>query len=106
MAESIAYRSIAQLNATIMKNIAKFPKDIDLIVGIPRSGMLPANLLALYMNKPYTDIESFLEGKVYACGYRGNYIKERGVKKVLVIDDSVSSGSAMRKAKEKLKEEK
>lgn len=103
MAESIAYRSIAQLNNTIMKNIAKFPKDIDLIVGIPRSGMLPANLLALYMNKPYTDIESFLEGKVYACGYRGNYIKEKGVKKVLIIDDSVSSGSAMQKAKAKLK---
>ena len=103
MAESIVYRSIAQLNNDILKNIIKFPKDIDLIVGIPRSGMLPANLLALYMNKPYTDIESFLEGKVYACGFRGNFIKEKNVKKILVIDDSVSSGTAMQKAKDKLK---
>lgn len=103
MKESVQFRSIAQLNKCILKSFLKFPKDIDLIVGIPRSGMLPANLLALYLNKPYTDIESFLEGKVYACGYRGNYIKEHGVKKVLVIDDSVSSGSAIKKAKEKLK---
>ena len=102
MSETVQFRSIAQLNSTILLSISKFPKDIDIIVGVPRSGMLPANLLALYMNKPYTDIESFLEGKVYACGYRGNYIKDHKIRKVLVIDDSVSSGSAIRKAKAKL----
>ena len=102
MSETVQFRSIAQLNRTILLSISKFPKDIDIIVGVPRSGMLPANLLALYMNKPYTDIESFLEGKVYACGYRGNYIKDHKIRKVLVIDDSVSSGSAIRKAKAKL----
>jgi len=103
MSESVQFRSVSQLNKTILSSISKFPKDIDLIVGVPRSGMLPANLLALYMNKPYTDIESFLEGKVYACGYRGNYIKDHKIRKVLVIDDSVSSGSAIGKAKAKLK---
>lgn len=102
MSETVQFRSIAQLNRTILLSISKFPKDIDIIVGVPRSGMLPANLLALYMNKPYTDIESFLEGKVYACGYRGNYIKDHKIRNVLVIDDSVSSGSAIRKAKSKL----
>ena len=106
MAESIAFRSIADLNNCIFKNIAKIPKDVDLIVGLPRSGMLPANIIALYLNKPYTDIDSFLEGKVYGCGYRGNFIKDRDVKKILVIDDSISSGSAIAKAKEKLKNSK
>lgn len=102
--ETVKYKSIKDLNDAIFKNISKFPKDIDLIVGIPRSGMLPANIVALYLNKPYTDIESFLEGKVYACGFRGNFIKEKNVKNILVIDDSVSSGSAMNSAKQKLKE--
>ena len=36
-------------------------KNVDLVVGIPRSGMLPANLIAMYLNKPFTDINSFLE---------------------------------------------
>ena len=46
------YRSFADMNNDLVRNLARFPHDVDLIVGIPRSGMLPANLLALYLNKP------------------------------------------------------
>ena len=42
------YRNIADLNRVILKRLNILPRDFDLIVGIPRSGMLPANLLALY----------------------------------------------------------
>lgn len=55
----IEYRSIVDMNNIIVKNLQKLPHDIDLVVGIPRSGMLPANLIALYLNKPFTDIDSF-----------------------------------------------
>lgn len=103
MAESIVFKSISDLNNCIFKNISKIPQNIDLIVGIPRSGMLPANLIALYLNKPYTDIDSFIEGKVYSCGYRGNFIKDKNIKNVLVIDDSICTGYAIDKAKNKLK---
>lgn len=99
----IAYRSFANFTKCICDNISKFPKDIDLIVGIPRSGMLPANLLALYMNKPYTDIESFKEGKIYSCGNRGTFIKENQTKKILVIDDTICRGIQLTKTKEELK---
>ena len=97
------YKSIEDLNKTIFNNIHKFPKNIDLIVGIPRSGMLPANLIALYLNKPYTDIESFKEGKIYASGNRGNLFKNNEIKTVLIVDDSYNTGSAMNKAKQSLK---
>ena len=40
----IEYRSIADMNNIIVKNLQKLPHDIDLVVGIPRSGLLPANL--------------------------------------------------------------
>lgn len=100
----IEYRSISDLNSAIINNLSKFPHDVDLIVGIPRSGMLPANLLALYLNKPFTDIDSFIEGKIYSSGERGKLIDRSSKQKVIVVDDSISSGSAIKKAQQKLRE--
>ena len=96
------YVSIAELNEYIIRNLHKFPHDIDLIVGIPRSGMLPANLIALYLNKPYTDIDNFLEGRIYGAGVRKRYIEGRAIKKVLIVDDSIGSGRALKNAQERV----
>jgi len=98
------YRNIADLNQIILKRLSILPRDFDLIVGIPRSGMLPANLLALYLNKPYTDIDSFLNGHIYKAGERGQFFDIKSFKKVLVVDDSIASGSALTKSKARLKE--
>ena len=97
------YRNISDLNQIILKRLYVIPRDFDLIVGIPRSGMLPANLLALYLNKPYTDINSFLNGHIYKAGARGQFFDIKDFKKILVVDDSVASGDAMDKCKESLK---
>jgi uncharacterized HAD superfamily protein len=98
------YRNISDINQIILKRLYVLPRDFDLVVGIPRSGMLPANLLALYLNKPYTDIDSFLNGHIYKAGARGQFFDINDFKKVLVVDDSIASGSAILKSKEKLKE--
>lgn len=98
----IAYRSISDMNEAIIKNISKLPHDIDLVVGIPRSGMLPANLIALYLNKPFTDIDSFIEGKIYSSGERGKNLQLKENAKILLIDDSIASGKARTKAFNKL----
>lgn len=97
------YRNVSDLNKIILSRLSILPRDFDLIVGIPRSGMLPANLLALYLNKPYTDINSFLNGHIYKAGARGQFFDIHDYKKVLVVDDSIASGSAMVKCKESLK---
>lgn len=96
------YRNISDLNQIILKRLNVIPRDFDLIVGIPRSGMLPANLLALYLNKPYTDIDSFLSGHIYTSGERAQFFDFSDFKKILVVDDSIASGSAMKKNKKKL----
>ena len=96
------YVSISDLNDYIVKNLHKIPHDIDLVVGIPRSGMLPANLIALYLNKPYTDIDSFVDGRILESGYRKRFFSDCGTKKILVVDDSIGSGRAMKEAKAKL----
>jgi uncharacterized HAD superfamily protein/hypoxanthine phosphoribosyltransferase len=97
------YRNISDLNKIILKRLSILPRDFDLIVGIPRSGMLPANLLALYLNKPYTDINSFLNGHIYKAGARSQFFDMKDFKKILVVDDSIASGAAMEKCRESLK---
>lgn len=95
------YRSISDLNRCILEKLYLLPRNIDLIVGIPRSGMLPANLMALYLNKPFTDIDSFLEGKIYGSGQRARAISPSAYKNIMIVDDSVFSGNALAEAKEK-----
>lgn len=96
-----------QLNEDIINNLYKIPRDVDIIVGIPRSGLLLANLIALYLNKPLTDIDSFVDGRIYNVGNTKNTkgIKRdnKKINKVLIIDDSVFSGNSIKEAKEKIK---
>lgn len=97
------YRNVNDLNQVILSNISKIPRDFDLIVGVPRSGMLPANLLSLYLNRPYTDLQSFLKGHIYKAGARGQFFDISEFKNVLIVDDSVASGSALKQCKDSLK---
>lgn len=97
------YRNIRDLNNIILKKLSIIPRDFDLIVGVPRSGMLPANLLSLYLNRPYTDIHSFLNGHIYKAGARSQFFDTTEFKKILIVDDSVASGSAVTECKESLK---
>ncbi len=97
------YRNITDLNNIILKRLNIIPRDFDLIVGVPRSGMLPANLLSLYLNRPYTDIHSFLNGHIYKAGARSQFFDISEFKKILVVDDSIASGSAMVEVRESLK---
>lgn len=96
------YRTISDLNQVILRQLHILPRDFDLVVGIPRSGMLPANLLALYLNRPYTDLDSFVNGHIYKAGARGEFFDIKTLKRVLVVDDSVASGAALDKCKKKL----
>ncbi|WP_242118884.1 phosphoribosyltransferase family protein [Aestuariivivens sediminicola] len=96
------YRSISDLNNTILRQLHLIPRDIDLVVGIPRSGMLPANLMALYLNLPYTDIHSFLNGYIYKSGARRQFFNASDYRKILVVDDSIASGSALKECRKAL----
>ena len=102
------FKSINDLSVDLVKNLHRFHGSIDLIVGIPRSGMLPATMLALYLNKDLVDIESYLKGKVFSRGTTRltNSISEHDAKKIVIVDDSVGSGGTITAIKEKLKNSK
>jgi len=94
------YRSFAHLSADTQEWIADLPDDLDLIVGIPRSGMLVSNLLSLHLNLPMTDIDGLRDGRLLQTGerYDGEFdISE--FSKILVVDDTVYTGNAMTDAR-------
>lgn len=99
------YTTYQDMATAIRKNLWKVPQDIDLIVGIPRSGMIAALMLAELMNKRCVDLDSFCEGRMMSTGGRGRLIYDSGkpCRKVLVLDDTVFQGNAMRKARERLR---
>lgn len=103
------YRSLADLNDAIISNLHRLPRDIDLVVGIPRSGLLAANLLSLVANIPLTDLDSFLEGRVYSSGTStkrtARLDRDLGqMRRILVLDDSIKSGAAIRAARARIAE--
>ena len=101
------YRSVSDLNMCLVRNLYRLPRDIDLVVGVPRSGLLPANLIALHLNLPLTDLKGLIEQRLIASGPRmGRRIESfDDVKRVLVVDDSVNSGAEMKRVRALLEEE-
>lgn len=100
------FKSYEDLTTCIVKNIHRIPRDIDIVVGVPRSGTMVGNIIALYLNLPFTDLYSFMDRRELHTGSTRkcrNWIKQVSeARHVLVVDDSVSSGKAMKEAKAQL----
>ena len=104
----LQYRSVADLNRILVSRLEIFAEHADLVVGIPRSGMLPAVLLALHLDVPVLDLDSYCRG----CDPSGGDRLARRLsqaasgapvpRRVLVIDDSLRHGAAMSAAKNRI----
>jgi uncharacterized HAD superfamily protein/adenine/guanine phosphoribosyltransferase-like PRPP-binding protein len=95
------YKCFSDLNEDIRKNIGKISSyDFDLVVGIPRSGMVPAYMIALLLNKECTDITSLIENKPLKRGItRQTKIDLKypsDAKKIVLVDDSIMSGESLK----------
>ena len=101
------FRTYEDLNRVILQNMSKLPQDIDLIVGIPRSGLMVASMIALYRNLPLTSLDDFIEGRLFTPGMtkpKDGWIADlHDARKILVVEDSVASGNSILQAKEKIK---
>ena len=95
------YITISDLSETIRKNIWKIPNDIDFIIGVPRSGMIAASMIASYLNVPLIDVNSYIAGISPSGGRRLRFFKtsHKTSNKILVIDDTVYSGASMNNTK-------
>lgn len=91
------------LQGDILHNLWKIPKDVDLIVGIPRSGILVASFIALSLNLPMVDLEGFCSGRVFETGTTRRRQKITShYRRALIVDDSSRTGEALARAVETL----
>jgi uncharacterized HAD superfamily protein/hypoxanthine phosphoribosyltransferase len=104
------FRSIAQLSDQLLHWAHHLPPDIEVVAGVPRSGLLAANILSLYLNVPLTDLDGLISGRCFESGSRRRKHGENGdgrrdinflqsPRKVLVVDDSMLNGRAMLEAR-------
>ncbi len=104
------YVTHAQLLYDVMELERRLPRDISAVIGIPRSGMLPASIIATHRNIP---LGSFVDCKTANLNYGGRLLSaDRGWASAeepgarwLVIDDSIYRGSSMKSVKQYLAED-
>lgn len=81
---------------------ARLPADIDLVIGVPRSGMLAATMIALTRNLPLATPESLSRG-TFLGGAQSRVILGAPApaesQRAILVDDSVYTGNAIRAAK-------
>jgi hypothetical protein len=82
----LEYRGFGCLARTLAREVHRLPRDVDLVVGVPRGGVPAAALAAAALNRPVADLDSWLA----AATGDGD-----GARAVLVIDDCVDSGATM-----------
>lgn len=99
---TISFRSLEDMILATQAIAEKIPNRYDLIVGVPRSGLLPANFLALKFGRPLLAAELPESVSPWLSGS-----SERGIGKperILVMDDSATTGAAVLKARDTCKE--
>lgn len=100
---SLTYKTYQDLSFDIKKNIKKIPTNIDLIVGIPRSGVIPATMLGMMFSKEVCNLNEFITNN-YKSNTTSRIKFNNGVKNVLIVDDSISSGKTFHKVKCEIEE--
>ena len=93
-AERLEYVTVEELVSDVRALTARLPTDLGAVAGIPRSGMLPASLVASYLHLPLYELSCTNGLRRLGCGARLETSHE-SQGPLLVIDDSVATGTAM-----------
>jgi hypoxanthine phosphoribosyltransferase len=90
------------LNRLIVENIERVRElPFDVIVHMPRSGTIPAALLATYLIKPLASVDEFAQGMI---SLRKSHGYNPTLDRILLVDDSFRTGQQMREAINKIRQ--
>jgi len=101
------YRTYDDMDRTIRANIGRYQSEgYDLVVGIPRSGMIPAYMIGLFLNVNVCTFSQFRDNiPLEQLGNRSlavNVTSPQEARHVLVIDDSYNTGTRLHELMESL----
>ena len=78
--------------------VRSLPEQYDIVVGVPRSGMLVASIIALKLGKGLTTPDLLQQGEYWHSKRAGEKLALDQINSVLLVDDSLDTGRAMQKA--------
>lgn len=88
----------------------QLPSDFDIVIGVPKSGLIIAAVIATEMDIPVGTLENLFSGKVYeGSNGKGSHNGLRSLnsyKKILVVDDTICSGTQLKKIKKQVESNK
>lgn len=91
----LSVRSYADMANVVAANLHRIDRSrFDVVVGIPRSGMLPAAMIATHLQLPLADVRGYAAGIVHGPSGKPASAGRR----VLLVDDSCNKGRAMARA--------
>ncbi|HWT71269.1 MAG TPA: phosphoribosyltransferase family protein [Oxalicibacterium sp.] len=101
------YKSFADLSNDVLHALHKIPPEIDLVVGVPRSGLMVASVLALNLNVRFCELGAFLRNDPLRTGSTrnaggGDIVCAQQARNVLVVDDSIHTGKALDAVREQI----
>lgn len=102
------FKSYSDLSRDIREHQHRLPNDIDLIVGITKSGLIPAMMIGFNLNISTTDLDSFVDGRIFSNGIRRAHRHQKNdlndCRKILVVDDSLGTGVSLDLARQRITE--
>lgn len=78
--------------------IRSLPNNYDMIVGIPRSGLFIANLIAVKLGRPLTTPDLLQQGNYWHSKKVRNRPDVGSLDRILLVDDSIDTGRSMQQA--------
>lgn len=96
----VRFITLEQYTADVRKLLTLVPHDIDAVAGVARSGLYPASMIAMWLHKPMYTV-SQAQGVIAEAGNgwrlaNGPKHVSPQPRKVLVVDDTVMTGSSQR----------
>lgn len=106
---ALEWVSLKRLTEDSVLMASMLPSNISAVIGVPRSGMIPAAIISAYLHVPLGEVAKDGQIRSLHHGSRG-YILGFGNRDseapALVVDDTVYSGTAMRRVRETLTDRK
>lgn len=100
---TFCFKSIADLGRDVRSWLDELPQDLEVVVGVPRSGLLVASLISLLRHIPMTDVDGLLSGRILGGGRRfaapGDSTFLDQPRRILIVDDSVLTGQQLNRVK-------
>jgi len=92
--------TIQEATALTLKWAEKLPNNYDAIIGIARSGLWIASILALKFGRPLSTPNNFVHGEVW----QSLHVEKPKIHSVLLVEDDVIHGRQIRRAYRQLKQ--